>query len=82
MVLQCFAHNGRRAGSGELLGSAGVYCYDLAGKELWKRTDLGTWEHAFGNAASPVLYGDLVLQWCGPNQKGRNFLIADEKQMG
>lgn len=63
-------------------GSAGVYCYDLAGKELWKRTDLGTWEHAFGNAASPVLYGDLVLQWCGPNDKGRNFLIAMKKQTG
>lgn len=63
-------------------GSAGVYCYDLAGKELWKRTDLGTWEHAFGNAASPVLYGDLVVQWCGPNDKGRNFLIAMKKQTG
>ena len=30
-------------------GSAGVYCYDFAGKELWKRTDLGKWEHKFGN---------------------------------
>ena len=30
-------------------GSAGMYCYDFDGKELWKRTDLGKWEHAFGN---------------------------------
>ena len=51
-------------------GSAGLFCYDLAGKELWKRTDLGKWEHTFGNSASPVLYGDLVIQWCGPNEKG------------
>ena len=64
-------------------GSAGVYCYDFAGKELWKRTDLGKWEHAFGSGASPVLYGDLAIQWCGPNEKvGRNFLIAMNKTTG
>jgi outer membrane protein assembly factor BamB len=64
-------------------GSAGVYCYDFEGKELWKRTDLGKWEDDFGNAASPVLYDDLVIQWCGPNRtKGRNFLLAMEKKTG
>ncbi|MCE9533432.1 MAG: PQQ-binding-like beta-propeller repeat protein [Planctomycetes bacterium] len=64
-------------------GSAGMYCYDFDGKELWKRTDLGTWEHAFGNGASPVLYKDLAILWCGPNQaKGRNFLLAVEKKSG
>jgi outer membrane protein assembly factor BamB len=60
-----------------------MYCYDFEGKELWKRTDLGTWEHAFGNSASPVIYGDLVIQWCGPNEsKGRNFLLAVKKTTG
>lgn len=64
-------------------GSAGLYCYDLDGKELWKRTDLGKWEHAFGNGASPVLSGDLVIQWCGPNEKeGRNYLLAVDKRTG
>jgi outer membrane protein assembly factor BamB len=64
-------------------GSAGVYCYDFTGKELWSRTDLGQWEHQFGNGASPVLYGDTVIQWCGPNEKaGRNFLIAINKATG
>ncbi len=38
--------------------SAGMYCYDFAGKELWKRTDLGKFEHQYGNGSSPVLYGD------------------------
>ena len=52
-------------------GSAGMYCYDFDGKELWKRTDLGKWEHAFGNGASPVLYGDLAILWCGPNETAR-----------
>ncbi|MSU77967.1 MAG: serine/threonine protein kinase [Gemmataceae bacterium] len=64
-------------------GSAGVYCYDVTGKELWKRTDLGTWEHSFGNAASPLLYGDLAIQWCGPNDgKGKNILLAVDKKTG
>lgn len=63
--------------------SAGMYCYDFAGKELWKRTDLGKWEHAFGSGASPVLYGDLAILWCGPNEaKGRNFLLAVSKTTG
>lgn len=63
--------------------SAGVYCYDFAGKELWKRVDLGKWEHRFGSGASPVLYGDLAIQWCGPNEtKGRNFLLAVNKKTG
>src|SRR5439155_454406 len=47
--------------------SAGMYCFDHDGKELWKRTDLGHWEHGFGNASSPVLYNNLVILWCGPN---------------
>jgi outer membrane protein assembly factor BamB len=64
-------------------GSAGMYCYDFDGKELWKRTDLGTWEHNFGNGSSPVLYGDLAILWCGPNDpRGRNFLLAVNKTTG
>jgi outer membrane protein assembly factor BamB len=63
--------------------SAGVYCYDFTGKELWKRTDLGQWEHQFGNGSSPVLYEDLAIQWCGPNDpRGRNFLLAVNKKTG
>ncbi len=64
-------------------GSAGMYCYDLAGKELWKRTDLGRFEHQYGNGSSPVLYGDTVILWCGPNEgRGRNYLLAVEKATG
>ncbi len=64
-------------------GSAGLYCFDFTGKELWKRTDLGRWEHRFGNGASPVLYGDLVIQFCGPNEgEGKNFLLAVNKKTG
>jgi len=64
-------------------GSAGMYCFDFQGNEVWKRTDLGAWDHSFGNGASPMLYGDLAILWCGPNEnKGRNYLLAVNKKTG
>ncbi len=60
-------------------GSAGMYCYDMDGKELWRK-DLGKLEHTWGNASSPVLYGDLAILWCGPGE--RQFLLAVNKKTG
>ncbi|MCI0681432.1 MAG: PQQ-like beta-propeller repeat protein [Gemmataceae bacterium] len=60
-------------------GSAGVYCYDFSGKELWK-VDVGKLEHDWGNASSPILHGDLAIQWCGPGE--RVFLLAVNKKTG
>ena len=60
-------------------GSAGVYCYDLNGKELWRR-DLGKQSHQWGYAASPVIYGDLCFLNFGPGE--RTFLIALDKKTG
>jgi outer membrane protein assembly factor BamB len=60
-------------------GSAGVYCYDDRGRELW-RQDLGRQSHQWGYAASPVLYRDLCLLNFGPGQ--RSFLIALDKRTG
>jgi len=60
-------------------GSAGVYCYDFAGRELWRR-DLGRQSHVWGYAASPVLYGDLLILNFGPGQ--RSFIIALDKRTG
>lgn len=63
--------------------SAGMYCYDFDGKLLWKRTDLGKWEHAFGSGSSPVIYSDLAILWCGPDESaGRNVLLAVDKKSG
>jgi outer membrane protein assembly factor BamB len=61
------------------LGSAGLVCYDFAGKELWRK-DLGKLEHIWGNASSPILYGDLAILWCGPGE--RQFLLAVNKATG
>lgn len=60
-------------------GSAGMYCYDFNGKELWKK-DLGKLEHVWGNASSPIFYRDLVILWCGPGE--RQFLLAVDKKTG
>jgi len=62
-----------------LFGSAGLYCYDLSGKELWHR-DFGKMTHMFGSGASPVLHGDLCFVNFGPDEKAR--LIAVNKRDG
>jgi outer membrane protein assembly factor BamB len=60
-------------------GSAGLYCYDFAGKELWRR-ELGKLNHMFGNAISPVIAGELVVLNYGPGEGTR--LVAVDKKTG
>jgi outer membrane protein assembly factor BamB len=60
-------------------GSAGVYAYDFEGKEVWHR-DLGKLNHMFGNAISPILYGELLFLNFGPDAKAR--LVALNKKTG
>jgi outer membrane protein assembly factor BamB len=60
--------------------SAGVFCYDLNGRELWQRDDLGPQKHIWGNGASPVLVGDLCLLNHGPGENAA--LIAMDKKTG
>src|SRR5262249_11466955 len=60
-------------------GSAGLFCYAFAGQELWHK-DVGRQEHIWGNAASPVLHGELCVLWVGPGE--RQVLLAVEKRTG
>lgn len=60
-------------------GSAGVFCYDFEGRELWHR-DLGIQEHEWGYAASPILDGDLCILNFGPGVN--EFIVALDKQTG
>jgi outer membrane protein assembly factor BamB len=60
-------------------GSAGLFCYDLDGKELWKR-ELGKQRHIWGWGSSPVLHGDLCFLNFGPGEP--SFLIALDKKTG
>jgi len=59
--------------------SAGLYCYDFNGKELWHR-DLGKQAHIWGNGASPIIHGELCILNFGPGE--RTFLIAVNKKTG
>jgi outer membrane protein assembly factor BamB len=54
-------------------GSAGLYCYDYDGKELWSR-DLGVFKHIWGYGSSPVFLGDRIILNCGPGE--RTFVTA------
>ena len=70
-----------------MFGSHGLYCYGLDGKLLWKR-DLGVIDSGFffdpeyqwGDASSPILYGNLVILQCD-QQKG-SFLAAFDLDTG
>ena len=60
-------------------GSAGLSCYDLAGKELWHR-DLGPQRHIWGWGTSPMLHGDLCILNFGPGVP--SLLLAVDKRTG
>jgi outer membrane protein assembly factor BamB len=60
--------------------SDGLYCYDLDGKELWKRRDLGRQIHIWGNGSSPMIYKDLCFLNFGPGDT--TYLLAVEKRTG
>jgi outer membrane protein assembly factor BamB len=46
-------------------GSAGVFCYDFEGREVWKK-DLGEMRHEWGYASSPILHRGKVILNFGP----------------
>lgn len=59
--------------------SAGVFCFDLNGKELWHR-DLGKVHHIWGNGASPVLANGLCYLNFGPGEMAS--LVAMDPKTG
>jgi outer membrane protein assembly factor BamB len=60
-------------------GSAGLYCYDLDGKELWHR-NLGAQRHIWGWGSSPILHKNLCILNFGPGIP--SFLLAVNKLTG
>jgi outer membrane protein assembly factor BamB len=59
--------------------SAGLFCYDFSGNELWSR-NLGEFRHKWGYGTSPIIYRDRVIMHCGPGQ--RVFLTALNLETG
>jgi len=60
--------------------SDGLFCYDLGGKELWRRDDLGRQIHIWGNGSSPVIHQDLCFLNFGPGET--TYLLAVDKRTG
>lgn len=60
-------------------GSAGLYCYDFNGKELWKQ-DTGEARHIWGYAASPIIHRGRVILNHGPGE--RTFMAAYDLDSG
>tara|TARA_R110002096_G_scaffold147671_16_gene307690 strand:+ start:23985 stop:25208 length:1224 start_codon:yes stop_codon:yes gene_type:complete len=60
-------------------GPGGIHCYDLDGKKQWSKA-VGDFPGPWGIAASPIIYGDTVIQNC--DAEGASFLIAFNKKTG
>ena len=61
--------------------SDGLFCYDFAGKELWRRAPIsGRQIHIWGNGASPVIYKDFCFLNFGPGET--TYLLAVDKKTG
>jgi outer membrane protein assembly factor BamB len=71
------------ATDGELVfaffGEGGLHCYTVDGKKKWSK-ELGSFPGNWGNAASPVILGDHVIQNC--DASGASYLLAIEKKTG
>ena len=60
-------------------GSPGLYCYDTAGKELWRRDvgDVDSWQ---GSGSSPLIHGNLCFLNAGPGTQAA--LVACDLETG
>lgn len=58
-------------------GTTGLLCFDLDGKELWRKS-VGKENNAkFGSGSSPILWGDLVIVTAG--NESSTFWAFDKK---
>ena len=71
------ATDGRRIFA--FFGSTGLFCCDFAGELVWRR-ELGDLSHQYGTAASPVLYGNTVIQLCDSEKD--SYIAAFDRQTG
>lgn len=59
--------------------SAGLHCYDRAGKPLWSR-DFGEFRHMWGYGTSPIMHQGRVILHSGPGK--RVFVAALAAETG
>jgi outer membrane protein assembly factor BamB len=57
-------------------GRGGLHGYSLDGEHLWSR-DLGPFDGPWGTAASPIFYGDTVVQNCDSESPESSLIAVD-----
>jgi len=55
-------------------GTPGLYCYDMAGKELWHRS-LGEVDSWHGSGSSPIVHGGLCYLNFGPGTQAALYAL-------
>ncbi|MDP7274486.1 MAG: PQQ-binding-like beta-propeller repeat protein [Planctomycetaceae bacterium] len=60
-------------------GSVGLFCYDLQGREVWKK-EMGPFQDQFGASSSPVLVDKLVV--LSEDHDVKSHLIAIDRSNG
>ncbi len=59
-------------------GKGGLHAYTLDGKPLWSR-DLGEFAGPWGTAASPIFYGNTIIQNCDSESPESSVLAVDAR---
>lgn len=62
--------------------SAGLYCYDVDGKLIWKVSFGGIAKAGLGPGTSPVLYEDLIILQCDQEMGEGSFIAALDRRTG
>ncbi len=64
-------------------GAEGLYCYDLEGKLIWKKSFDGIGTVGMGNGTSPVLFEDQILLVIDQEMGGTDsFLLSLDRKTG
>jgi outer membrane protein assembly factor BamB len=63
-------------------GSEGVYCYDLNGKLIWKKSLGNVGTMGMGVGTSPVLHENLLILLCDEDVGKNSFITALDKKTG
>jgi outer membrane protein assembly factor BamB len=63
-------------------GSEGLYCYDFAGKLVWKQSLGGIPQLGMGPGSSPVLYENIVVVTADQDGGDTSYIVALDKKTG
>jgi len=63
-------------------GTEGLYCYDFAGKLIWKATPGQIATFGMGPGTSPVLFENTVILQCDEDNGEKSFIVALDKKTG